>query len=407
MSNWSQVALGECATIVSGATPKTSMPEYWNGNVSWATPTDIANLSDGFCRATARQISELGLQSCAATILPPGSVLFSSRAPIGHVAINTVPLATNQGFKSLIPGDRLCNRYLYWWLKAHRPFLESLGNGATFKEVSKAVVERIEIPLPPLDEQRRIAAILDQTDALRQLCERALLLLAALEESKFWDLFVEEQDDPLVKVSSVAASIRTGPFGSQLLHSEFTDQGVAVLGIDNAVSNEFVWAKSRFISEAKYQVLKRYRVYPGDVLLTIMGTCGRVAIVPEGIPISINTKHLCCITPDTSKVLPEYLHGALLRHPNVLRQLGVSERGAVMPGLNMQLIKDAEIPLPSMERQNQYTQFVAQVRSQTILDRNRLLKANQLFASLQHRAFSGELTSAASATEMRKIANTV
>jgi type I restriction enzyme, S subunit len=187
---WPSTLLEECTRIVSGATPKTGVQEYWDGNISWATPKDLSDLDGVYLDATSRLITPSGLASCAAEILPEGSVLFSSRAPIGHVAINRIAMATNQGFKSFIPDrKRLEPGYLYWWLKTNRPYLESLGNGATFKELSKATVARIALPLPPLHEQRRIAAILDQADELRRKRRLALERLDALTHSIFVDLF--------------------------------------------------------------------------------------------------------------------------------------------------------------------------------------------------------------------------
>jgi type I restriction enzyme S subunit len=297
----------------------------------------------------------------------------------------------------LRPLETLDSRFLWHWLSHISPRLTAKAKGATFKQVNKQDLGELSIPLPPLTEQRLIAEVLDRAETLRTKRRAALAQLDTLTQSIFLDLFGDpaKRGWPMSSIAGIAepsdGSIRTGPFGSQLLHSEFVDEGVAVLGIDNAVSNEFRWDKLRFISATKYRELKRYTVRPGDVLITIMGTCGRCAVVPDDIPIAINTKHLCCITLDGERCLPVFLHAYFLQHPSARRYLDQTAKGAIMAGLNMGLIKAMPIPIPPMELQREFASRNAAIERLKSAHRASLTKLDSLFAVLQHRAFRGEV----------------
>ena len=265
--------------------------------------------------------------------------------------------------------------------------------GTTRAKLTKGGASEILIPLPPLSEQKRIADILDKADELRQKRQQSIEKLDELLQACFLKIFENEKCSmsQIKDLLENEKSIRTGPFGSQLLHSEFVDEGIAVLGIDNAVKNTFKWAKPRFITPEKYEQLKRYTVKPKDVIITIMGTCGKCAVVPDKIPLSINTKHLCCITLDFDKCNPEFLHSYFLLHPTSINFLKSRAKGAIMAGLNMSIIKDLPVELPSIEIQNEFAELKTKICLQKSKLINQLQEQDNLFQSLQQRAFNGEL----------------
>ena len=161
-AGWVSATLGEVATIVGGGTPKTSEPDnFEGGEIPWITPADLSGYGNKSISCGARNITEKGLNSSSARLLPAGAVLLSTRAPIGYAAIASQPVATNQGFKSFILANGLDNSFVYHYLLSAREMLQSLGGGTTFKELSGAAAATIPIPLPPLGEQRRIVAAVE------------------------------------------------------------------------------------------------------------------------------------------------------------------------------------------------------------------------------------------------------
>ena len=157
MTEWKECTLNELGTIVGGATPSTQNPDnYANGNIPWITPKDLSNLSGRYIDRGERNITEKGLRSCSAQILPTHSVLFSSRAPIGYVAIADCPVCTNQGFKSIVPNHQTDYLFLYYLLKYNKIKIENMGSGTTFKEVSGATMKRIKVKVPCLKKEQTI-----------------------------------------------------------------------------------------------------------------------------------------------------------------------------------------------------------------------------------------------------------
>lgn len=299
-------------------------------------------------------------------------------------------------FHLIRPREEIDNRYLLHFLRT--PSVRSTGElrmtgSVGQRRVPADFLKKLQIPLPPLEEQRRIAAILDHADAIRIKRRQSQSHFDAIEQAIYNDMFGETRASGTVAefAASKKAAIRTGPFGSQLLHNEFVDEGVAVLGLDNVVDNEFRWGVRRFITREKYERLARYTVFSDDVLISIMGTVGRCVVVPKDIGIAINTKHLCAISVDRDKLDPVFLRASFLWHQESWAHLVRQTKGSIMNGLNMGIIKTMPIPAPPIQQQKEYA-----CRVESLQELRRKLRRlseldDELFASLQARAFKGEL----------------
>lgn len=172
--SWTFVRLKHIGEVVGGGTPKTNITEYWNGNIPWITPADLSGYENVYISTGSRMVTEIGLKSSSAQILPQNTVLYSSRAPIGYTAIAANPISTNQGFKSVVPYDFSMSVYLYYCLKARTPDIIQRATGTTFKEISGSEMAETIIPLPPINEQKRIWGKATQLLAILRAIEKSL-----------------------------------------------------------------------------------------------------------------------------------------------------------------------------------------------------------------------------------------
>ena len=198
MAEWKECKISEIGTVVGGATPSTKIDEnYDNGTISWITPKDLANFRGRYILQGERNITEQGLKSCSTQLLPPDTVLFSSRAPIGYVAIAGKEMCTNQGFKSVIPNKETDPLFLFYLLKYNKDAIENMGSGTTFKEVSGNTMKNIVVKVPvDIDTQKKISKVLGSIDDKIEENERINNNLEQQAKALFKSWFVDFEPFP-------------------------------------------------------------------------------------------------------------------------------------------------------------------------------------------------------------------
>ena len=351
--------LGEICEIVSGSTPKTGIAEYWDGNLKWITPAEIDDESY-IITDSARKLTKLGVKKTGLSSFPSGTVILSSRAPIGKVAIAGCKMYCNQGFKNLICSDRINNRYLYWFLKGNTAYLNSLGRGATFKEISKKIVSDIEINVPEISQQLAAVDALERVSEIIRLRKNQLQKLDELIKARFVEMFGDCKS--MVSMNELCSIITDGTHQPP----RFQESGIPFIFVSNLVGNVVTYNAEKFISEDTYaELYKRTPIEIGDLLLSTVGSYGHPAVVTEDRKFLFQ-RHIAYLKPRHNMVNSFYLHSALLA-PDGQRQIEEKVKGIAQKTLNLSEIKKIVVPLPTIEEQNQFEKFINQVDKSKLL----------------------------------------
>ena len=355
--------LGDVCTVVSGATPKTNCPEYWDGDIKWITPAELRDNSN-IIIDTERKITQKAVDSCGVILFPEGTVLLSSRAPIGKVAIAGVEMCCNQGFKNLICSNAVYNRYLYWFLKGKNAYLNSLGRGATFKEISKSIVENIEIPLPGINVQHYIADIFDKVSNLISLRSNQLEQLDDLVKARFVEMFgdmllnhMEWTETTLETMADIVSGITKGRKVKERNLIE-----VPYMAVSNVKDGHIDWTTVKTIMATK-QEIDQYRLFPDDVLMTEGGDpdkVGRGAIIRKPPENCIHQNHIFRVRLNAELFIPTFF-AEYLQHQKAKRYfLGCAKQTTGIASINMRQLRALPVLVPPLELQNQFAAFVAQ-----------------------------------------------
>lgn len=355
-----KVHLGDVCKVVSGSTPKTGIPEYWNGDIKWITPAEIQEDSF-YIYDSVRHITLLGKEKTGLSYMPKGTVILSSRAPIGKTAITGCEMCCNQGFKNLICSDKIFNEYLYYFLKGKEKYLNSLGRGATFKEISKKIVEDIEILLPDIKEQKHIATVLGCIDRVISLRQQQLAKLDELVKARFVEIFGDSEYNtkhwPVVKLSDIC---EVGS-SKRIYKNEQSSSGVPFLRISDL--NERIDGKVKnpeiFISIEKYDELKLQGMVPiaGDVLVTSRGTLGRCYIVTEEDVFYFQDGMISWLSKIDARAASLYL-SYLFSMRGIQKQIETLQAGSTVAYLSITMLKKLDIMLPPLELQQKFSSFV-------------------------------------------------
>ena len=372
---WEIKKLGEVCEVIGGSTPKTSDDTFWDGDYYWISPAEL----DGskYVYSTTRTITDAGVRSAHLQILPIGTVLLSSRAPIGKVAITKVPMYCNQGFKNLVCGKDLINEYVYRFLKHNTDYLNSLGTGATFKEISKKVVEQIPIPVPPIAEQEKIVAELDCLSGIIEKKKQQLKELDNLAQSIFYEMFgdpVENDKGWEKKRLDEIGKVITGNTPSTKDESNYSSADYCFVKPSDIAKDSISYISNTefYVSEKAY--INSRQLPKGSVLTTCIGIIGKVGILQKDATCN---QQINAIIPNKD-IDAKFLAHVLFMIRDVLTDVA---NAPIVPIINKKEFSSVSIPVPLFSLQQDFASKIESIEKQKELIAKSIKETETLFNS--------------------------
>ena len=409
---WRDLPLSELATVVGGGTPSKSQPAYWNGDVPWATPTDVTGLKGRVISETNSTITDEGLANSSSVLLPPRSLLMTTRATIGACAVNQVSMATNQGFQSLVPKEGARVEFLYYLIQHHKRRLERLAAGSTFLEVSKRAIRDFRVVVPPLPEQRKIAAILSSVDdaieKTRSVIDQVRVVKRGLMQELLargllgWHTrFKQTEIGEIPEEWQIAAigdlghdsriTVRSGPFGSSMKTKDFRSSGVPVITIKSLGEDDLIETGLFFVSRHKADELSEYSVAEGDLVFSRVADIGRSLTVDEQLSGWLISPNLIRIRPDRRKVNARFMMYAITLAKGVLRQIDSIAGNTGRPVVSSSILRLLRIPIPPLSEQREIACAGRRLESRIRMEAARLDVLKELKFALMSILLTGEL----------------
>lgn len=396
---WEVKKLKDIGKISSGGTPSTSNDNNFGGNIAWITPADLTGYKDKFISKGKRNLSEEGLKNSSAKILPKGTILFSSRAPIGYVAIAQNEISTNQGFKNLTPNESAISEYVYYYLLGSKNLAEQSASGTTFKEISATAFSNLPIPLPPLSEQK---AIVDKLDDSFAKIENAITnLINAKENLKLYKQSVLKSafnGDLLPNTSPTHWEVKKlgeifnviGGGTPNTNNAEFWGGNISWISSADIDKENFNAIPRKFITENAIQNSATNLVPKNTIIVVTRVGLGKVAI----------TKEPMCFSQDSQALIPfEKINVKFMAYQ--IKQIAQNfiniSRGTTINGITKQNLKDCKICVPPLSEQNLIVaeidrRFAIVDKTLNLIDKS-IQNAKNLKQSILKKAFSGELRS--------------